>query len=154
MQVKGIVHWKRPLSITSANSHWTCARGSLVKGGEEIKLRPKVYDALKYMLENAGRLISKQELMDAVWPDAFVTDDSLVQCTVELRRALDDSTQQLLKTVPRRGYLFAAQVMTQGQTRSEPLPRPDFPAAVGERGSCWNRNDWEAPQPTGSAYFA
>ncbi len=41
--------------------------------------------------------------MQAVWPDAFVTDDSLVQCTLELRRALDDRSQQLLKTVPRRG---------------------------------------------------
>ncbi len=49
--------------------------------------------------------------MQAVWPDAFVTDDSLVQCTVELRRALDDRTQGLLKTVPRRGYIFAAPVV-------------------------------------------
>ena len=62
----------------------------MLKGGEEIKLRPKVYETLKYLVENPGRLISKQELMQAVWPDAFVTDDSLVQCTVELRRALDD----------------------------------------------------------------
>ena len=49
--------------------------------------------------------------MQAVWPDAFVTDDSLVQCTLELRRALDDRSQQLLKTVPRRGYLFTAAVI-------------------------------------------
>src|SRR5882672_4243979 len=49
--------------------------------------------------------------MQAVWPDSFVTDDSLVQCTLELRRALDDRSQQLLKTVPRRGYLFTAEVI-------------------------------------------
>jgi len=85
-------------------------RGTVLKGGEEIKLRPKVYEALKYLVENPGRLIGKQELIRAVWPDSFVTDDSLVQCTVELRRALGDSEQQLLKTVPRRGYLFAAEV--------------------------------------------
>ena len=48
--------------------------------------------------------------MQAVWPDAFVTDDSLVLCTLELRRALDDRSKQLLKTVPRRGYLFTAEV--------------------------------------------
>jgi ATP-dependent Clp protease ATP-binding subunit ClpA len=61
-------------------------------------------------LQNPGRLIAKQELIQAVWPDSFVTDDSLVQCTVELRRALNDRDQQLLKTVPRRGYLFAPPV--------------------------------------------
>ena len=87
------------------------ARGCVLKAGEEIKLRPKVYETLKYLVENPGRLIGKQELMKAVWPDAFVTDDSLVQCTLELRRALDDRAQQLLKTVPRRGYLFTAEVI-------------------------------------------
>ena len=51
--------------------------------------------------------------MQAVWPDSFVTDDSLVQCTLELRRALDDRSQNLLKTVPRRGYLFTAEVIQQ-----------------------------------------
>jgi predicted ATPase/DNA-binding winged helix-turn-helix (wHTH) protein len=91
-------------------------RGCLLKAGEEIKLRPKVYETLKYLVEHAGRLIGKQELMQAVWPDAFVTDDSLVQCTLELRRALDDRGQQLLKTVPRRGYLFVAEVIQSATT--------------------------------------
>ncbi len=85
-------------------------KGCFLKAGEEIRLRPKVYEALKYLLQNPGRLIAKQELIQAVWPDSFVTDDSLVQCTVELRRALDDRDQQLLKTVPRRGYLFTPPV--------------------------------------------
>ena len=86
------------------------AKGCVFKGVQEIKLRPKVYEALKYLVEHPGRLVGKQELMQAVWPDSFVTDDSLVQCALELRRALDDREQQLLKTVPRRGYLFAAKV--------------------------------------------
>lgn len=86
------------------------AKGRLLKAGVEIKLRPKVYEALKYLVGNSGRLIGKQELMQAVWPDAFVTEDSLVQCTIELRRALDDRDRRLLKTVPRRGYLFTAEV--------------------------------------------
>ena len=106
------------------------SRGSLAKGGEEIKLRPKVYETLKYLLENPGRLISKQELMEAVWPDAFVTDDSLVQCTVELRRALDDGTQRLLKTVPRRGYLFSAEVT---QIRLTPAFSADSCVSAGGR---------------------
>jgi predicted ATPase/DNA-binding winged helix-turn-helix (wHTH) protein len=86
------------------------AKGCVFKGVQEIKLRPKVYEALKYLVEHRGRLVGKQELMQALWPDSFVTDDSLVQCALELRRALDDREQQLLKTVPRRGYLFAAKV--------------------------------------------
>ncbi len=94
------------------------ARGCVLKAGEEIKLRPKVYETLKYLVEHPGRLIGKQELIQAVWPDAFVTDDSVVQCTLELRRALDDRNQQLLKTVPRRGYLFTAEVI-QASTKPE-----------------------------------
>jgi predicted ATPase/DNA-binding winged helix-turn-helix (wHTH) protein len=85
-------------------------RASLLKGGREVKLRPKVYDALAYLVEHRGRVVAKEELIQALWPDAFVTDDSLVQCMVELRRALDDRSQEILKTVPRRGYIFAAQL--------------------------------------------
>jgi DNA-binding winged helix-turn-helix (wHTH) protein len=62
-------------------------KGCLLKGTREIKLRPKVYETLKYLVQNPGRLIAKPELMQAVWPHSFVTDDSLVQCTLELRRA-------------------------------------------------------------------
>ena len=89
-------------------------RGSLSRGGEEVKLRPKVFEALKYLVLNDNRLVAKDELMKALWPDSFVTDDSLVQCVVELRRALGDDAQTWLKTVPRRGYIFTAGV-TQGE---------------------------------------
>jgi predicted ATPase/DNA-binding winged helix-turn-helix (wHTH) protein len=98
------------------------ARGCVLKAGAEIKLRPKVYETLKYLVEHPGRLVGKQELMQAVWPDAFVTDDSLVQCTLELRRALDDGSQQLLETVPRRGYRFTAAVI------QHPTTPDHFPA--------------------------
>ena len=96
----------------------------MLKGGEEIKLRPKVYETLKYLVEHAGQLIGKEQLMQAVWPGSFVTDDSLVQCTLELRRALDDRSQHLFKTVPRRGYLFTAEVI-QRTTERDPPPTTD-----------------------------
>src|SRR5215467_2660553 len=83
-------------------------RAALLRSGREVKLRPKVYDALLYLLDNRGRLVGKEELNQALWPNAFVTDDSLVQCVVELRRALGAGAQELLKTVPRRGYIFSA----------------------------------------------
>src|SRR5437879_8556186 len=81
-------------------------RGCLLRGSQEIKLRPKPFDALKYLVENPGRLISKTELIEVIWPDTAVTDDSLVQCLMEVRRALGDDAQQMIKTVPRRGYIF------------------------------------------------
>ncbi|RWK67806.1 winged helix-turn-helix domain-containing protein [Mesorhizobium sp.] len=72
--------------------------------GREIALRPQAFDLLKYLLENAGRLVTKDELMQAVWPGVFVTDDSLVQCVRDIRRALHDESQSVLKAVPKRGY--------------------------------------------------
>ena len=86
------------------------ARGALFRSGDEVKLRPKAFEVLQYLVENSGRLISKEEMTKAIWPESFVTDDSLVQCTVELRRALGDPDQQIIKTIPRRGYLFNAAV--------------------------------------------
>ena len=85
-------------------------RGCLWRGAEEVKLRPKVFEALKYLVLNDNRLVAKDELIRALWTDSFVTDDSLVQCLVELRRALGDEAQACIKTVPRRGYIFTAKV--------------------------------------------
>jgi TolB-like protein/DNA-binding winged helix-turn-helix (wHTH) protein/Tfp pilus assembly protein PilF len=85
-------------------------RGCLLLDGNEITLRPKTFAVLHYLMENAGRLVSKDELFDAVWPNLSVTDDALVQSVGELRRALGDEGQRLIKTVPRRGYRFEAEV--------------------------------------------
>jgi DNA-binding winged helix-turn-helix (wHTH) protein len=60
-------------------------RGCLFRDTQEIKLRPKPFEALKYLVENPGRLISKAELIQTIWPDTAVTDDSLVQCLMEVR---------------------------------------------------------------------
>jgi TolB-like protein/DNA-binding winged helix-turn-helix (wHTH) protein/Tfp pilus assembly protein PilF len=87
-------------------------RGSLFRGEREIKLRPKSFEVLAYLAANSGRLLAKAELMQAIWPDSFVTDDSLVQCLIDVRRALGDDAQQLIKTVPRRGYIFNVEVKT------------------------------------------
>src|SRR5437660_12598080 len=91
-------------------------RGSLLRGQEEIKLRPKSFETLKYLVENNGRLISKDELIHAVWVDTAVTDDSLVKCLKDIRHALGDESQQIIKTVPRRGYIFDTPVSENGAT--------------------------------------
>lgn len=86
------------------------SRGSLLRERDEVKLRPKSFDVLCYLVENQGRLVTKQELIENLWPDTFVTDDSLVQCLMEVRRALQDDSHSLIRTVPRRGYLFTPEV--------------------------------------------
>src|ERR1700730_358627 len=85
-------------------------RGCVRHAGGEIQLRPKSFELLRYLVQNAGRLISKDELVNAVWPNVIVGDDSLAQCMSELRNALDDRDRHIIKTVPRRGYLFDALV--------------------------------------------
>src|SRR5262245_38673749 len=89
-------------------------RGCLLRGQEELKLRPKSFEVLKYVVENNGRRSSKDELIRAVWVDTAVTDDSVVQCLKDIRHALHDDTQQMIKTVPRRGYIFDRPVTSDG----------------------------------------
>jgi formylglycine-generating enzyme required for sulfatase activity len=88
-------------------------RGCLRAGDQEMELRPKTFEVLCYLAENAGRLVSKQEIFDAVWTNVSVCDDSLVQCIRELRQKLGDEERRLIKTVSRRGYLLDATVSTQ-----------------------------------------
>jgi DNA-binding winged helix-turn-helix (wHTH) protein len=83
-------------------------RGYLRVGGRDVELPPKPFELLRHLAENAGRLVSKEELYAAVWPNVTVSDDSLVQCVRELRHKLGDGDHRLIKTVSRRGYLLDA----------------------------------------------
>jgi len=85
-------------------------RCALLCGKEEIRLRPRSFDVLRYLAEHTGRIVSKEELFQAIWPGVSVTDDSLVQCIRDVRTALSDTPHRIIRTVPRRGYLFAAEV--------------------------------------------
>ena len=86
------------------------ARGVLLGQNGEIRLRPKTYRVLVHLLRHHGRLISRDELIEAAWGKAAITDDSLTQCMVEIRRALGDETRCMVRTVPRRGYMFEGPV--------------------------------------------
>jgi formylglycine-generating enzyme required for sulfatase activity len=88
-------------------------RGFLRAGGEDIELRPKAFEVLCYLVENAGRLISQEELHEAVWGNVAVSNDSIVQCIRELRSKLGDPEHRLIKTVARRGYVLDAVVSEQ-----------------------------------------
>jgi len=80
--------------------------------GEAIRLRPKTFALLHLFATNANRLLTKQELMTAIWPNVHVGDDSLFQCIREIRSALRDKDRQIVKSVSGRGYLFEAEVVT------------------------------------------
>lgn len=87
-------------------------RGRLRRGQSLQALRQKPFQVLVYLLERRGQLVTKQELMESVWKDTAVTDDALVQCVMEIRKALGDDSRspQLVQTLPKLGYRFIAPV--------------------------------------------
>ncbi|MGD9902344.1 MAG: winged helix-turn-helix domain-containing protein [Vicinamibacterales bacterium] len=103
--------------------------------GGSVRLRPRTADVLGYLIRHRGRIVAKQELIEGVWGDVAVTDDSLVQCLVEIRRALGPA-QTAVRTVRGRGYLLdpaepsagapAASATAPPDGRSEPPPRLRF----------------------------
>ncbi len=96
----------------------------LLRDSEELPLAPKSFDVLTYLVRNAGRAVSRDELLGAVWPDVVVSDASLTQAVFVLRRALGEREDApgFLATVPRVGYRFSDDVRA--------VPRPDAPRAV------------------------
>ncbi len=105
------------------------AEQQLLREGEPVALTPKSFDLLVVLVENAGHLIEKSELLNRVWPDSFVEEANLSVKMSELRRALgkDANEAQYVETVPRRGYRFVAEVReVVGQT-SESVEVVDEP---------------------------
>src|SRR5262245_30650719 len=82
----------------------------LWRGTEPIRLQPKSFDVLRYLIAHAGRLVTKRALFEACWPEATVGDAALTVCIAELRKALGDSADapRFIATVHRRGYRFIA----------------------------------------------
>jgi DNA-binding winged helix-turn-helix (wHTH) protein len=78
----------------------------LDRQGAVIPLRPRAWLVLKFLAQRAGRLVEKNELLEEVWADCVVTEDSLVQAIGDIRRALGDAGRTALRTLPRRGYIL------------------------------------------------
>lgn len=94
--------------------------------GEATTLRPKTLDLLLLLLRARGRLVTRNEILDTVWADVTVTDDSITQCIVELRRAMGAEGMAMLKTVPRRGYILEATPAVVPAGPPALLPVPGF----------------------------
>lgn len=80
----------------------------LFKDGAECALRPKSLALLRYLAGRAGQVVGRDEILAAVWPGLYVTEDSITQCIRDIRRALEDNDAHLVRTLPRRGYMLAA----------------------------------------------
>ena len=91
--------------------------GSLYREADEIVLRPKTFAVLCYLLERAGQLVSKDELLKHVWPGTYVAEGALTVCITELRKALGDDTKnpRFIATVTKRGYRFIEKVVSRGE---------------------------------------
>src|SRR5947209_11628545 len=100
------------------------ARNSLRAADREVALRPKNFELLRYLVENPDRLVTKEELLKAVWPKVTVTDQVLSHCVSEVREAIGDGEQAIIKTIPRRGYRFVAPVVRAAESAAAPSPSP------------------------------
>ena len=109
--------------------------GQLLRDGQEVSLRPKSLEVLCALVANAGQLVTKEQLFATVWQKTVVTDDALVQCVGDIRVALNDYQQRIVRTVPRRGYIFTSTVVPQMGVRpsetKRTLTRPEIIASVG-----------------------
>lgn len=100
-------------------------RGTLRKAGELVSLRPKTFKLLGYLAHNASRVVTKDELLDAVWPRTTVTEDSLTQCIRDARKCIGDEDHKVIRTVSRRGYMYVPS-RDEEEELAEPLSRaPD-----------------------------
>ena len=110
--------------VTFGGFRLETANEQLWKGSLAIRLRPKAFAVLRHLVAHAGQLVTKQQLLDAVWPDTFVTDAVLKDSVRQVRDALGDdpASPQFIETAHRRGYRFIARIGE--QHRSEPIVTP------------------------------
>ena len=89
-------------------------RGALLRAGADVKLRPKSFEVLSYLVQRHGLLVAKNELLDAIWGQTVVTEESVAHCLLDIRKAIRDQSHEMIRTVPRRGYIFDIPVTKHG----------------------------------------
>lgn len=124
--------------------------------GKTIELRPQAYQVLRHLVLNAGRVVGKDELLAAVWPHVVVTDDSLVQAIGDVRRSLGAAGREVLKTIPRRGYVLvaagvdsAAPAAAAARSRRRPLAIAGVLALLALATAWWAARWWHGDGPDG-----
>ena len=109
----------------------------LLKEGRPIALTPKTYDTLLLLVQNSGRMLTKEEMMKSLWPDSFVEESNLTQQVSMIRRALGDSPgdPHFIVTVPGRGYRFSAEVRSWDNEKEHFGSTVSAPQLIGEAAS-------------------
>ena len=111
-------------------------RMAATRGGDAIPLEPKAFDVLVYLVEHRDRLVTKDELLDAVWAGTFVTPNVLTRAVAQIRKALGDEAgeSRYIETAAKRGYRFIAPVVVTGDdpetaaaTTTSAAPVPPMP---------------------------
>ncbi len=123
-------------TIVIGNHAVDLSREALIdSGGSIVPLRPRAWMVLRFLALHAGRLVGKNELMDEVWADCAVTEDSLVQAVGDIRRALGETGRTALRTLPRRGYMLVTD-----ESRPATVPQERL-VSIGDRlgGRAWKR---------------
>jgi DNA-binding winged helix-turn-helix (wHTH) protein/tetratricopeptide (TPR) repeat protein len=116
----------------------------VVRNGVEVHLAPKVLKILELLLQSPNTLLTRQEIFSRVWPHQEVSDGTLSQAILTLRRALGGS-EEMLKTVPRRGYMLCADIMSKprpaevaaardvAENANSPIPIVAVPSSIANR---------------------
>jgi TolB-like protein/DNA-binding SARP family transcriptional activator len=102
----------------------------LARAGVSVKVEPKVYDLLLYLIEHRNRAVDKDELQDRIWPGVVVTEASLTRCVMKARRAVGDEgrPQSVIRTIHGYGYRFVAELAEAPGASAERLGGPGLPA--------------------------
>jgi Tol biopolymer transport system component/DNA-binding winged helix-turn-helix (wHTH) protein len=100
------------------------SRIAVKRGGKAVDLEPKVFDVLRFLIAHRDRLVTKEELLENVWPRTFVAPNALTRAVAQLRKALGDDADQprYIETVAKRGYRFVAPVVIDGDAAAQITP--------------------------------
>jgi DNA-binding winged helix-turn-helix (wHTH) protein len=120
------------------------SRRALHRNGRPVALLPKTFEVLAWLVENPGRVLTKEEILRAVWRESFVEENNLTQHISLLRKALADRAG-CIATIPGRGYQFTAEVVN-AEAATEPFAANGF-AHAGRNESGAHSANGSRPQP-------
>ena len=149
-------------TLTFADLRIDLANECVWRGEQALKLTPTAFALLRYLVEHAGRLVTKEELLQAVWPETAVTEGVLTTHVRQIRQALGDAPQapQFIETVHRRGYRWIGAVQSSRfqvpSSKTDPVPSTQHPAPllVGREAELEQLQGWLAKALTGVRQIA
>jgi DNA-binding winged helix-turn-helix (wHTH) protein/tetratricopeptide (TPR) repeat protein len=108
----------------------------LWRGEQRVPITPKAFDVLRYLVDHPGRLVTQEEILEALWPDTYVNQEVVKKYILGIRKVLGDRHDKpvFIETIPRRGYQFVAQVIEEHTAARLPSP-PDAKNKMVGRGT-------------------